>query len=423
MPINKPFTVTVTQLNRKISFMLAGEKSFADLCVRGEISNLTIKAQTGHIFFTLKDENSSVRAVMFGSYADKLKFVPEAGMSVVVRGSVKCYEHDGVYQIYVAEMTQDGAGALAEEFEKLKARLEAEGLFAQKREIPKIPDKICVITSETGAVLQDIRNVLSRRWPQVKVVLIPATVQGDTAPASLVSAFERADTTGADVIIFGRGGGSAEDLSCFNSEAVARAIFASRIPTISAVGHETDFTIADFTADKRAPTPSAAAELAVPDRNEVIAALSDKKSVIGRQLYRVIENKTAAMRIIGSEIRAKSPVQRLKTDEQKLIGVSDAIRSKMSVIADRYGRGVESLESDVRVKMHSLLDTRERSLVHTAAVIEALNPLAVLMRGYSITYRDKKAVVSADEVKPGDTVTIRLTDGTLSATVNKVEKL
>ncbi|MBQ9383970.1 MAG: exodeoxyribonuclease VII large subunit [Ruminiclostridium sp.] len=422
MPINKPFTVTVTQLNRKISFMLSGEKSFADLCVRGEISNLTINARSGHIYFTLKDENSSVRGVMFSDRADKLSFVPEAGMSVVVRGSVKCYERDGVYQIYAAEMTRAGAGALAEEFEKLKARLNAEGLFSQKREIPKIPDKICVITSETGAVLQDIRNVLSRRWPQVKVILIPAAVQGDTAPASLVSAFEKADTTDADVIIFGRGGGSAEDLSCFNSEAVARAIFGSRIPTISAVGHETDFTIADLTADKRAPTPSAAAELAVPDKDEVISALSDKKRAIGQQLYRVIEKKTAAMRIIGSEIRAKSPVQRLKTDEQKLIGVSDAIRSKMSVITFRYGSRVDALESSVRIRMHSLLDTKERSFVNTAAVIEALNPLAVLLRGYSITYRDGKAVVSAEEVKSGDTVKIRLSDGEITAEVKDSAK-
>ena len=254
MQTGKPFTVTVSQLNRKISFMLNGEKTFADLYVRGEISNLNINARTGHIFFTLKDENSSVRAVMFSSNADRLKFVPESGMAVVVRGSVKCFERDGVYQIYVSEMTHDGAGALSEEFDKLKARLEAAGMFAQKRDIPKIPDKICVITSETGAVLQDIRNVLSRRWPQVQVVLIPAAVQGEQAPDSLVQAFAKANETDADVIIFGRGGGSAEDLSCFNSEAVAKAIFASRIPTISAVGHETDFTIADFTADKRAPT-------------------------------------------------------------------------------------------------------------------------------------------------------------------------
>ncbi len=392
---NKPFTVTVSQLNRKISFMLGAEKSFADLCVKGEISNFNVNARSGHIFFTLKDENSQVRAVMFRSFAEQLRFMPEDGMSVTVRGSVKCYEQAGQYQIYVSEIMQGGEGALSAAFEKLKSKLEAEGLFAQKRPIPQMPSKVCVITSDTGAALQDILNIIGRRCPTVKVVVIPAAVQGEYAPDSIVSALKIANGTDADVIIFGRGGGSAEDLSAFNSEAVARAVYASRIPTISAVGHETDFTIADFVADKRAPTPSAAAELAVPDARELVSLLAGMKNSIGRSLYRVIENKTAAIRLIDTNIKLKSPKQRILENEQRLDAVTAKLRSQMSM----------------------LLSEKEHAFAHTAAVIEALNPLAVLMRGYSITYLGDKALMNADDVKPGDRLTIKLAEGTVNATV------
>lgn len=397
---NEPFTVTVSQLNRKISFMLSAERTFADLCVKGEISNLSINARSGHIFFTLKDENSAVRAVMFRSYADNLKFLPENGMSVVVRGSVKCFERDGVYQIYVSDIMNGGEGALSAAFEQLKAKLEAEGLFARKRPLPKMPKKICVITSETGAVLQDIKNVLGRRCPQVKVLLIPAVVQGENAPDSIVSALKKANKTDAELIIFGRGGGSAEDLSCFNSEEVAREIFASRIPTISAVGHETDFTIADFVADMRAPTPSAAAELAVPDMREMLSQLTDMKRMLGRTLNRLIDNKLVAVKLIDGNIKLSSPQRRLVLNEQKIDAVSDRIKSQIKV----------------------LVDSREHSLMRTAAVVEALNPLAVLMRGYSITTLDGKAVVSVDEIKENDRIKIRVSDGVINAVAESKEK-
>lgn len=390
---NKPFTVTVTQLNRKISFMLGAEKSFADLCVKGEISNLSVNARSGHIFFTLKDENSQVRAVMFRSFAEQLKFMPEDGMDVTVRGSVKCYEQAGQYQIYVSEIMHGGEGALSASFEKLKAKLEAEGLFAQKRPIPQMPSKICVITSDTGAALQDILNILGRRCPTVKIVIIPAAVQGEYAPDSIVSALKLANKTDADTIIFGRGGGSSEDLSAFNSEAVARAVFESRIPTISAVGHETDFTIADFVADKRAPTPSAAAELAVPDARELVSLLGSMKNSIGRSLYRVLENKTAAVRLLDTNIKLKSPMQRITGEQQRLDAVTAKLSSQMSI----------------------LLKEKEHAFAHTTAVIEALNPLAVLMRGYSITYLGDKALMSAEDVKPGDKLTIKLAEGTVNA--------
>ena len=399
MPI-KPMTVTVGQLSGKILSMIRGEKTFEDICVKGEISNYSPNARSGHIYFTLKDERAAIRAVMFRGNTSQLKIKPDDGMAVVVRGNVSCYEAGGYYQIIVSDITEDGAGEQAVEFEKLKAKLEAEGLFSRKRPLPKMPRKICVITSESGAALQDILNIIGRRCPQVKILLIPAMMQGQYAPDSIVSAFGKAGETDADLIIFGRGGGSAEDLSAFNAESVARAVFASRIPTISAVGHEIDFTIADFTADMRAPTPSAAAELAVPDMRALVETLEAKKRNIGISLNRIIDNKTVAVRLTGSEIRAKSPVQRLKNDEQKLSAVSDKIRSRMG----------------------ALIDARERSFAHTAAVIEALNPLAVLMRGYSITYRDDKALMSAEDLSAGDKIKIKLSDGMVNAVVESIEK-
>ncbi|MCM1418834.1 MAG: exodeoxyribonuclease VII large subunit, partial [Roseburia sp.] len=260
---NKPFTVTVSQLNRRIALMLKGDKSLAGLVVRGELSNVTLHS-SGHLFFTLRDESAAVRGVMFRSNAERLAFLPEEGMSVIVTGNVQCFERDGVYQIYAVEIAPSGAGEQAVAQKQLKERLLKEGIFSRKRPLPTFPQKICVITAETGAAIRDILNVLERRCPTVRVIFIPALVQGDKAPESICRAFRLAEGTDADLVIFGRGGGSAEDLSAFDTEAVARAVYLSPIPTISAVGHEIDVCLADLAADLRAPTPSAAAELAVP---------------------------------------------------------------------------------------------------------------------------------------------------------------
>ena len=404
METKKQFIVTVSQLNRKIALMLGGEKTFSDLCVRGEISDLKMHSASGHYYFTLKDADSAVSAVLYNFNVGGLTVRPENGMKVIVRGSVSCFEKRGIYNIKVADIMLDGTGEgdLSSAFDKLKERLEKEGLFAQKRPIPAAPDKICVITSETGAVLQDIRNVLTRRCPQVRVVLIPATVQGELAVGSIVRAFGAADKTDADVIIFGRGGGSSEDLAAFNDEAVVRAVFGSRIPTISAVGHETDFTLADFAADKRAPTPSAAAELAVPDNAEQLARLEAKKDEIRRALSARFYEKEAALDTFESDIRIKlrAPVVRLENRSRELETLSDRIKKSM----------------------RSVIDSKERSLISAASVIEALDPLKILMRGYSVTYFDGKAVISADEVKKGDPISIRLSDGSIKATVDDTEK-
>jgi len=395
MTPNKPFVVTVSQLNRRISVLLSGEKTFADLYVRGEISNLTIHYKSGHIYFSLKDETASVKAVMFRSNAEKLDFLPEDGMSVVVRGSVQCFERDGVYQIYANEIIPEGAGKQALAFEQLKEKLSAEGLFSQKRAIPQFPKKIAVVTSETGAALQDILNILGRRYPFVKVVLIPVTVQGESAPKSIANGIKTANETDADVIIFGRGGGSAEDLSAFNTELVARAVFASRIPTISAVGHEIDFSIADFTADMRAPTPSAAAELAVPEKETLSAALDTYKARIAKQILTLFDRKLSGAENTYEKIRAKNPAQKLQNNEQL----------------------IENRRNEIRGKMQSILRSREQLIYAKAAVISALNPLAVLLRGYSIAYKEGSVISSIENVENGDEITVKLSDGEITAVV------
>lgn len=395
MTPNKPFVVTVSQLNRRISVLLSGEKTFADLCVRGEISNLTIHYKSGHIYFSLKDETASVKAVMFRSNAEKLDFLPEDGMSVVVRGLVQCFERDGVYQIYANEIIPEGAGKQALAFEQLKEKLSAEGLFSQKRAIPQFPKKIAVVTSETGAALQDILNILGRRYPFVKVVLIPVTVQGESAPKSIANGIKTANETDADVIIFGRGGGSAEDLATFNTELVARAVFASRIPTISAVGHEIDFSIADFTADMRAPTPSAAAELAVPEKETLSAALDTYKMRIAKQILTLFDKKLSGAENTYEKIRAKNPAQKLQNNEQL----------------------IENRRNEIRGKMQSILRSREQLVYAKAAVISALNPLAILLRGYSIAYKKGSVISSIENVENGDEITVKLSDGEITAVV------
>ena len=395
MTANKPFTVTVSQLNRRISLIFKGEKAFSDLYVKGEISNLTIHYKSGHIYFSLKDEVSSVKAVMFRSNAEKLDFLPEEGMAVIVRGSVQCYEKDGLYQIYVSEIIPDGIGAQAAALEQLKLKLEKEGVFSQKRELPRFPEKICVITAETGAAIQDIINIIGRRFPLTEIVLLPVLVQGDNAPESIVKAFEKSGKTGADLVIFGRGGGSSEDLSAFNNENVVRAIFNSSIPTISAVGHETDFTLSDFAADLRAPTPSAAAELAVPDIGELFTLVNDSAEYLKNRIFEIIERYSTAVDLLSTRIESKNPITALSINENR----------------------IDSVFNDISEKLRALISAKEHKLSETASVIEALNPLAVLLRGYSIVYKNNELIHSVNYLKSGDEITIHLSDGEIDAIV------
>ncbi|MCL2071668.1 MAG: exodeoxyribonuclease VII large subunit [Oscillospiraceae bacterium] len=396
------FTVTVSQVNKKIANLLKNDKSLSGISVKGEISNFTNHYKTGHFYFTLKDETSSIKAIMFKNCADSLKWSPENGeyngMKVTVKGDVRVFERDGQYQFYAFDMQPEGQGAFYIAFLELRERLEKEGLFSQKRAIPRTPRKIAVITAETGAALQDILNIIKRRNPLVKIVLIPALVQGVNAPDSLISAFSKAGETDADVIIFGRGGGSVEDLQAFNNEDLARTVFKSKIPTISAVGHEVDFTIADFVADLRAPTPSAAAELSVADIGEVYDYLGTLSRDMLFRIKRLISLNAERTDAIGREINAKSPSARLAMYQNQL-----------AVMDKHLGDSV-----------NAALARKRQQLIAEMKRIDALSPLNVLMRGYSIvTDSNNKAVTVTADISIGDIVGIKLHKGKITAQVRE----
>lgn len=393
-----PPVVSVTQVNRVVGMLIKGDRRLANVAVRGEISNFTRHYKTGHLYFTLKDEQTQLKAVMFAGNAARLRFDPDNGDKVVCYGAITVYEPNGVYQINCSAMEPDGAGEQAKALEELKKRLAAQGLFDQKRPLPRLPKCVAVVTSAGGAALQDVINIISRRCPVVRLIVIPAKVQGEGADISVAAAIARAQDTDADVIIFGRGGGSAEDLSAFNSEVVARAVFASRIPTISAVGHETDFSIADLTADMRAPTPSAAAELAVPELGNIHAAIEGTMEQIRAGMLRRLTDAERSLEAQMSLIAALSPKSRLNNAEQRL----------------------DELSAAIRTGMHHRLDRAEQSLKANAEIISALDPLGVLARGFSLTSTDRGIVTSAAQLSPGDSINVRLSEGSVRATVTEI---
>ena len=378
--------------------MLENDPRLRSVFVTGEISNLKDHYSSGHYYFSLKDGGAVINSVMFASSVRRLRFRPEEGMKVIVRGRVSLYDKTGSYQIYVDDMFPDGIGALAEAFEQLKKKLEAKGLFApeRKKPIPKFPDTIGVITSPTGAVIRDILNVTQRRYPRVKIKLYPVLVQGAEAAAQLVEGINYFNQTdGADVIIIGRGGGSMEDLWPFNDENLAYAIFGSNIPVISAVGHETDFTICDFVSDLRAPTPSAAAELAVPDSQELRARYDHLKNYA---------DEICVSRLVGYQTFYDNT--RRTADNLR-----DAYFTRASFALEKYKSAADSL-ADKR------LSELESSIKQLAAAAEQLNPITVLKRGYSVVLKENKAVSSVKELNSGDNINIRLSDGEINAKVN-----
>ena len=395
------FTVTVSQVTRRLSMIVKGDKALSDVYVAGEISNFTLHKASGHMYFTLKDEISSIKCVMFAGKAAGLTFMPYSGQSVIVRGGVNVYERDGANQIYVSEIIEKGQGELAIAFEKAKRELEAGGYFDKKRPIPKQPKKVCLITAEKGAALQDMLNIIARRRPILDVVLIPATVQGAYAPATLINGIEAAQTTGADLIIVGRGGGSAEDLSCFNDIGYAKALYNSEIPTISAVGHETDFTISDFVADLRAPTPSAAAEIATSvtcdDLSEHIELTYDRLSDI---VHSQIEGYEQLIDSYQRHIAAYSPINRL----------------------ERLLRELELLDNRVKASVTGHIRSNEALIESYTDKIEALSPVNVLRRGYSAVTVNGRNVGSINDMSVGDNAEIQMSDGIAKATITEIEK-
>ena len=388
----KSTVLSVTQLNTYIKSIIDGDSLLRSLYVVGEISNFTNHYRTGHFYLTLKDENCAVKAVMFASANRRLKFMPENGMKVIVRGRVSVFERDGQYQFYIDDMQPDGLGALNLAFEQLKNRLAQEGLFDErfKKPIPYRCMRIGVVTSATGAVIQDIRNVISRRYPLAEIILAPVQVQGASAAPQIVDAIERFNSGDyADVLIVGRGGGSLEDLWAFNEEIVARAVFKSRIPIISAVGHETDFTICDFVADLRAPTPSAAAELAVPDIREDIAFVQTVVYECEATLLQRVNDEKERLEIIKERLRYRSP----------------------SMLIDQKIQTVDTLMTSALLSVQRKLDLETARLSSTAARLDALSPLKVMARGYSIVTKDEKVVASSKALKKGDRITVGFSDG------------
>lgn len=381
--------------------IVKGDKALSDIYVAGEISNFTLHRASGHMYFTLKDETSSIKCVMFAGKAAGLTFMPYSGQSVIVRGGVNVYERDGANQIYVSEIIEKGQGELALAFEKAKRELEAGGYFDKKRPIPKQPKKVCLITAEKGAALQDMLNIIARRRPILEVVLIPVTVQGAYAPATLINGIAAAQTTDADLIIIGRGGGSEEDLSCFNDIGYAKALYNSEIPTISAVGHETDFTISDFVADLRAPTPSAAAEIATSvtcdDLSEHIELTYDKLSDI---VHSQIEGYEQLIDGYQRHIAAYSPINRLERSQREL----------------------ELLDSRVKAAVTGHIRSNEALVESYTDKIEALSPVNVLRRGYSAVTVNGRTAGSINDISVGDKAEILMSDGIAKATITEIEK-
>ncbi len=392
---------SVTELNQYIKGRLETDSRLSRVYLRAEISNFT-RHSSGHLYFTLKDEESQIRAVMFRSAASTLSFLPEDGMKVLVTASVSLYLKSGAYQLYVTSLVADGQGALYLAYERLKKKLEAEGLFAEqrKRPLPKFPKKIGVITSPTGAAVRDILNITGRRYPLAHIVLYPALVQGEGAPRSLLCGLSYFCESDADLVIIGRGGGSIEDLWAFNNEEVVRKIAAMPMPVISAVGHETDFTICDFVADLRAPTPSAAAELAVPDMRELYLYLDGAQTRLSSALS--LQAKRCRERLVALKDRLNLLQKGRLLDEKK----------------QAVSRCFEKIKGLAKVDF-----TKRRAAVSIAAQkLEALSPIKVLRRGYCVAHSGAEAVGSVNQISVGDSLSLSFWDGEVFATVMKKEK-
>ena len=395
--------LTVSQINEYIKMMMDSNPILKSVWIRAEISNFTNHYRTGHFYFSLKDDTALVRAVMFKSYAQNVAFEPKDGMKVLIHGRVSAFVRDGQYQVYVDEILPDGTGALYLAFEQLKRKLESEGLFdeARKKRLPRIPSKIGIVTSPTGAAIQDMLNILGRRFPCAEIYIYPAQVQGADAAPQLIEGLKYFNRTeSVDVIIIGRGGGSAEDLWAFNDERLAYAVAESVIPVISAVGHESDFTICDFVADKRAPTPSAAAELAVPDMSDIIAALENVKDRISSIVLGRINGYRQNLKYLSETGVLSEPSYIVNDRRMELIHLSE----KLDLITEKK------------------IDKAKSALVASVSKLEALNPLAVVARGYGVVSVDGVALKSVDQIKVGDLIDVKIKDGEISATVNGIRK-
>ncbi len=390
--------ITVSQLNRYLASKIKEDKKINRILIRGEISNFKNHTKTGHLYFTLKDDECAINAVMFKSMAVRLNFEPESGMKVIITADVRVYERDGACQLYVNDMQPDGIGKLYLEVEQLKAKLAEEGIFdeAIKKELPSFTDKIGIVTSPDAAALQDIINIISRRYPIAEIEIHPCLVQGESAPESICSALKNADKCGADIIIVGRGGGSLEDLMAFNSEIVARCIYGCNTPVISAVGHETDITISDFAADLRAPTPSAAAELAVPDMSILIGILNARETLINEKMY------------------AKINKEKVNIDLKEQMFNSIMPYNKIAY----FVRVLDEKEQRLNLIIKHKISIKQALLLQKTAALDNLSPLKIMDRGYSLVYKDEQIIKKSKELSSGDKINVRFSDGNISAVVD-----
>lgn len=393
--------LTVTAVTKYIKYKIDTDDNLKCIFIKGEISNCKYHS-TGHIYFSIKDENSILNAIMFSTNAKKLTFTPNDGMKVLITGRISVYEAAGRYQIYVEEMIEDGVGNLYAEFEKLKKKLETKGLFDSnhKKDIPKMPSKVGVITASTGAAIRDIVSTIKRRFPICEIYLFPSLVQGENASKDLVNKLLQADNYGVDVIIIGRGGGSIEDLWAFNDEELANTIYNAKTPIISAVGHEVDFTICDFVSDLRAPTPTGAAELAVPNMSDIIINLEHLKIRLNESLNKKIDYNKLLLNNLKNSFVLKNPMLLYENKKQNIDLYFEKLNNMMNYRLERT-------------------NTKFSNLINK---LELLNPLSVLSKGYSVTYKDDKVIKDASKLKKNDSVTIRLYNGLFEAKVEEIKK-
>lgn len=437
---------TVTEVNNYIKYLLDNNSNLANIFLKGEISNFKNHSR-GHLYFTLKDDSSRINAVMFQSYANNLKFVPEDGMKVLINGRITAYPASGNYQIYVNEMVLDGLGNLYLEFEKLKEKLNKEGLFKkeQKKTIPLYPNKIGVITAPTGAAIKDIISTIKRRYPICEIVLFPTLVQGPEAASNIVKQIETADTFACDTLIVGRGGGSIEDLWAFNEEIVARAIYNAKTPIISAVGHEPDFTIADFAADLRAPTPTGAAEMAVPTVRDINNLLNQLKIRSTKTIKSIVNNSFINLYNLKNSYILKNPKSLYELKEQQIDKIIDDIHNSTIKIILNKKSAIDEMKTKIvqhnpinrlkvcqskinELKINSINNMDKRLLLLKSNLeyminsLKLTNPLNVLQKGYSIVKKDNIIVKDKNSLRIGDNITINLHEGIINAKVTKIKE-
>ena len=411
--------ISIGQLTRYIKYKIDNDVNLQEVFIKGEISNF--KAHTrGHFYFTLKDEEARINAVMFSSNASKIKFTPTDGMKVLVTGKISVYPSNGGYQIYVSDMLEDGVGNLYIAYEQLKKKLESEGLFSDshKKKIPKIPQKIGVVTAPTGAAIRDITSTIKRRWPLAEVILFPALVQGEGAKESVTRQIKVADTYSLDVLIVGRGGGSIEDLWCFNEEEVARAIYNAKTPIISAVGHEVDFTIADFVCDMRAPTPTGAAEMAVPSKSDVENYLNQ----LSIRLNKVMQNKINIYKEKIYQIMSRhifrDPVSIYEIKEQQFSNVLDKLRYNIVDLYNTKSNDYQKIKQNIIFKNPEvLIEKKKNNYFILLSKLETLSPVLTLKRGYSIIRKDDKIINSVKDIKKKDKLQLEVSDGNINVEV------